>query len=414
MARHRLVLALGFAACSREPAPPPADAAPAPSASAAPSQPWPDLPTTSDAARRLLAERTRRAPRSEPPLSRERLQASLAASAQKNELVAGWAAIAAHLATPAKGRSSFVLFGTFHDAPAQIAAFRKLVGPLGFGPSDAVVEQLHAPGRWRDVAPAEQAGDSAALDAGDRAALDALVASQRDHNYTAWKYDYLEELPALAATLGASGVRLHGCDLPTGLQARAKDVGDRELAGLRELHCVLALEERLRVPATVAMLWGARHVEADGAPRFLPADADVKSVLLFGGRPAGDGEEAKLGLRLGEPVLFPVEGQGRYALLLAEGALAARIDRVRTRVDAGEADRLGKLEVVSERELELWVGGQRLRVGPKAVRLALPPGHHGFLALPFAGGIPMPEHGFVELSLAPAAGSARLVVHRGR
>ncbi|MCE7894015.1 MAG: hypothetical protein DYH12_30680 [Sorangiineae bacterium PRO1] len=419
---------LVVAACSREPSSPSADAAPAQVADAAApatEKPWPALPESPEDAAGVLRDHTRRAPRSEPALDRARLQSSLGKSAEKDELVAGWPAIAALLSARAEramkeGRSSFVLFGTHHDAPAQLTAFRKLTGPLGYGPTHAVLEQFHATGRWSNVEAREQAGDTAALEKlgrdGDRAALDAVIASQRDHNHTAWKYDYLEELPALAATLRASGVALHSCDMPTALQARARAVGDVALLGLRELHCALALGDRLRAPAKVAMLWGASHAGADAAQRFLPVEADVVSVQLFGGRPEG---EAPVSVKLSEPVLFPVPGHDRFVLLLAEGPLAARVDRARTQAEAGDASRLGKLVVTGEPEVELHVGGKTARVGDKPVEIALGAGHHGFLAqsrdaLSIAGGVPMPEHGFVELHLESRAGSARFVVHRGR
>lgn len=419
-----LLCALAFVACSRAdqrqvPAPPPSA-----SASAAPLSAWPAWLESKDAAEKLIAERTRRATVREPSVTSESLRASLLAAAERNTLTAGLEAIAPSLGAATDRERSFVLFGSFHDAAPQIALFRKLTGPLGFGPTDVALEQLHAPGRWQNLEPGMQQGDGAVLDAfakgADRAALDALVASQRDHDYAAWKYDYLEELPALAASVRASGVRLHGCDLPAVLQARVKHFGDAALAGLRELHCALALEQ-LPKGRKVAVLWGARHVESDGFPRFLPPDAAVTRVLLFGGRPAGEGEEARLseGLRLGEPVLFPLEGLGRYALVLAEGALAARVDRVRTEVVAGDEPHLGKLLLTSETELELRVAGKHTRVGPKRVELALGPGAHAFLAqapgkLAIAGAVPMPEHGFVELELDPKAGSLRLVVHRAR
>lgn len=412
---------LVVAACSREPPSPSADAAPA---QAAPT-PWPALPESEEDAARVLRDHTRRAARREPALDGGSLEASLGKSAEKNQLVAGWPGIAALLSVRAEravkdGRSSFVLFGTHHDAPAQLAAFRKLAGPLGYGPTHGVLEQFHATGRWSNSKAEEQAGDTAALERlgrdGDRAALDAVIASQRDHNHTAWKYDYLEELPALVATLRASGVALHACDMPAALQARARAVGDAALLGLRELHCALALGDRLRAPAKVAMLWGASHAGADAAQRFLPAEADVVSVQLFGGRLEG---EIPVSVKLSEPVLFPVEGQDRFALLLAEGPLAARVDRARTQEAAGDAGRLGKLVVTSEPDVELRVGGKTARVGERPVEIALGAGHHGFLASPraapaIAGDVPMPERGFVELHLEPRTGTARFVVHRGR
>lgn len=425
-----LALLLLVAACRDRP-PPPTGGPPSSASSAAPAPApvaaWPELPVTAEGVQALVRERTQRAPRAEPAIGAEALLTSLRRAAEQGELSAGFDAIAARLAGRAsaaatRGNASFVLFGTFHDAPAQIAAFRKLTGPLGYGPTDAALEQLHAPGRWRGVEPSDQAGDVGVIEADSgRAALDALIGSQRDHDHTAWKYDYLEEFPALAATLRASGVELHGCDLPSALQARARAAGDAALLDLRELHCALSLEASLRGrarPASVAVLWGASHVAADRAPRFLPANADVVAIHAFGGRPAGDGVEAELAdeLRIGEALLFPLEGQDRLALILPEGALAARVDRARTQLDSNDAKRLGKLVVTSEGPIELRVAGKPIAAGAHA----LPPGNHGFVAFrasgpAVAGAIPMPEHGFVELSLEqPKSPTYRLIVHRAR
>jgi len=403
LARLLPIFALALAACTGPaavarrppvaPRPPPAPAA------------WPAFPVSVPGAQELLAAHTRRPARTEPVLTRELLEASLRAAARANQLVAGDDAIGAFLRarTP---RQSFVLFGTYHDAPAQIVAFRRLAGALGFGATDAVIEQFHAAGRWSGVPAQHQAGDGAALVRG--AGLGGVIASQRDHDHAAWKYDYLEELPALVATLQAGGVRVHGCDLPTSLQARARSVGDVSLTGLRELHCVLALAEQVRPPSKVAMLWGARHVAADGVQRFLPPDATVIAIEVFGGRPAGDGVEGQLGFRLAGPVLFPVPGRDRFALVLPAGALAVRVDRARTALSAGEPT--ATLRVSSETELELWLDGSAEPVGDKPRDLPLAAGQHAFLARDVAGGVRVPEGGFTELHLA--GGEVRIVEHR--
>lgn len=132
------------------------------------------------------------------------------------------------------------------------------------------------------------------------------------------------------------------------------------------------------------------------------------SVQLFGRRLEG---ELPVSVKLSEP--------DRLALLLAEGPLAARVDRARTQAAAGDAGRLGKLVATSEPDVELRVGGKTARVGERPVEIALGAGHHGFLASPravpaIAGDVPMPERGFVELHLEPRTGTARFVVHRGR
>lgn len=402
LARAALISACVLAACAVPGAALPGPSPPAVAARPAPTA-WPELPLTPEGAHRVLAAHTRRPPRTEPTLTRESLEASLLSAARKNQLVSGYDTIAAFLRARAT-RPSFVLFGTYHDAPGQVVAFRRLAGVLGFGATDAVIEQFHARGRWSNVPAPEQAGDAAALDVVPR--LDGVIASQRAHNHTAWKYDYLEELPALVATLRAGGVRLHGCDLPTALQTRLRPVGDAALAGLRELHCVLALGEGAHGPATVAMLWGARHVAADGVQRFLPSGATVVSIEVFGGRPSGDGIEARLGFRFTDPVLFPVEGRDRFALVLPLGTLAARVDRARTSLRVG--DPVGKLVVTSDPEVELWVDGHAERVGARPRELPILPGPHAFVAGSVAGAVFVPEGGYSELHLG---GDTQVIEH---
>ncbi|MFO0571819.1 MAG: hypothetical protein U0263_39715 [Polyangiaceae bacterium] len=362
------------------------------------------------------------------------MENALLEAARKNELHAGWEDIARFVAARADhavsgGRPSFLLVGNFHDAPAQIVAFRRLSGVVGSKLGDATIEQLHADGHWAGVEPSAQLGDSLNVarfaEQGDRNSLEALVAGQREHNHTAWKYDYLEEMPALFATLRTSGVVLHACDMPGALQSRVRHLGDGSAMSLRELHCVRSLEDALagrKTPARVAMLWGAEHIGAGGVQRFLPANADVVAISLFGGRPAeARGIETGIELRhrLESPLLFPFQGNDRFALVLAEGAARANVDRTRDADLADSAERLGKLLLTSTTEVELWVGGRSVRVGEKVVSVVLPPGQHAFVAIPkqpprLCGAIAMPEHGYVELGLDPSHAEIRLVTHQGR
>jgi hypothetical protein len=380
---------------------------------------WPPLPATQAAARSLIGQRTTRKPVAQPALTPALIEASVSRAAEQDRLRAGWEAVRAELAGPMRtassaGRASFVLFGSFHDSAAQVAAFRRLSGPLGVSPSDAVVEQFRADGNWENFAPDAQRGDTRALDRfqreGTRAALQGLLAAELDHNHTAWKYDYMEEMLALPSTLRASGVELHGCDMPSELQMRVRALGEDAALRLRELHCVLALDAR--APAKITMLWGAHHIEPDGVERFLPKEASVSKVHIFGGRPETDGTK----LKLAEPLLVPIEGANRFALFLAEGSSRAVTDRSRTELGASDAGRSGKLEVTSESEVSLWLAGKKVRVGPKTVTLSLSPGDHAFLAEPaagprIAGAVAMPEHGFVELALDPKRSGVRVVIH---
>ena len=442
-----LLLTLAAGGCSKEPAPAAIEsvdgastssAAQRPSDAGAPAgdaraKPWPALPTELDDARALVEKHTTRAPLPESALTADRVELALARAAGKNELRAGWSAISAMLRERARksftaGRSSFVLFGTLHDAPVQIAAFRQLAGVLGFGATDAVLEQFQADGHWGGLSFDVQRGDSSTVERfhrrGDRVALEELLATQRDHNHTAWKYDYLEEFAASSAALRASNVELGACDMPSLLQARIRPLGDASVERLRELHCALALGERLHArnaPATVAMLWGARHVESDGIRRFLPADAGVTAIVVLGGRSEPGSLEVLLAarIRLGEPVLFPVEGSDRFVLMLPERELRANVDRARVGRTDVESERDGKLEIGSEGPLELVIAGRQLRLGTKTVTLALGPGEHAFITSPargprVVGVVPLPAQGFAELSLNARAAQIRWVVHEAK
>jgi hypothetical protein len=389
-------------------APPASPAAPPPSAPPVLSPPprvswptaWPALPTTPSEARALVDQKTRRTPAPEGSVP---VEDALVRSAEAGTLIAGWDAVAQAIdARLRPGHPGFVLVGTFHDAPAQIVAFRRLFGVLGVRVSDVTLEQFHADGHWAGAG--DQRGDSALLagfaESGDRRSLDALVEAQRDHDHAAWKYDYLEEIPTLVATLRTSGVSVHACDMPTALQKRAAPVGDEALLRLRELHCVLSLKAGPRV----AMLWGADHVRADGIQRFLPPEADIVRVEVVGGRPSDD----TLPLRLTSPLLVPVEG--RFVLVLPVGRLAAGVDRSKTDRGSGPP---GQLAVTAFAELNLVVGGKKLHVPGTA---SLPAGTHAFLATPpqgprIAGSLEMPTDGSVELDFESAE-MVRVVTHR--
>jgi hypothetical protein len=306
--------------------------------------PWPALPGDAAALDALVAARATRTPATSSSaapaaLAADDLREAIVAANAAGTLVAGLAPIAAALDARVEraGARSYLLFGSYHDAPAQLRAFRHVVARLARAPLVAL-EQLHADGRWPEVvAHGDDAHLGAFLATGDRAALAELARAQQRSNYTAWKYDYLAEVSDVLLTARALGWALGGCDMPSALQAESRDrLGERAEA-LRDLHCALTLADRLggRDPRQpVALFYGDAHLAR--LPRFLPADAEIVTIHMLGGRPRGAGLEATVGVTVSDPVLVPIDGG--YALLLREPPLAAAIERVRDPLLASTAE----------------------------------------------------------------------------
>lgn len=407
---HRLLALLIAAtiavACSKESEPAKTEAraaettrgettkAPAAATKTAKTTPWPRWPKTTAETTALLQSHTGRARGKDHVngLDAQGLLAKIVAAQQQRQLIAGWTAIgsALHALAPGPRETSptYYLFGTFHDAGGQVAAFRRLVGPGGFGdrstvPLEIVAEQLDATGQWRDVPPATQGGDDTLLTAyrrdGSASSYAALWARQRKLDYTAWKYRYLHDVLGLIVDARASGRRLHPCDMPRALQARARKIviGDG-LLRLRELHCLMALHHRLQSqgqePRRVAMLWGQDHVGPHGVQRLLPPRARAIAIYLFGHRPGPHGLEGMLARRLAltHPLLVPLDGlpldgvpasskrtYRQLALLLPGPRLAARWNQTR---DPGSTDaKQGRtpLRVLLEQAGELLLPGRK-------------------------------------------------------
>lgn len=371
------------------------------------AMPWPQWPTTTAELTALLRTHAQR------PLAKDHLVGltargllqTLVKAQQQGQLSAGWQAISGALQALAHGPSErapvYYLFGSFHDAGGQVAAFRRLVGPGGLGdlssvPLEIVAEQLDARGQWRGLAATEQQGDDALLSAyrrdGSARSYAALRARQRKLDYTAWKYRYLHEVLGLAVDARASGRVLYPCDMPRALQARARKIADAKVAGqllrLRELHCLTALRARLRrtrraTPERVAMLWGQDHVGPHAVQRLLPPRARAIAIYLFGHRPGPHGLEGTLATRLAltHPVLVPLDGlaaqsKARYrqfALLLPGRRLAAHWNQTRDPGSARADRQRTPLRVLSERAAELLLPGKghRLTAG-RARWLAMP------------------------------------------
>jgi len=346
--------------------------------------------------------------------------------------VSGWDAIEAQLdqrfdEASRAGRPSYLLWGVYHDSVEQFVAFRRLVGPQGIGGNLAIaIELFDGDGHWSGAADAEQQGDSALLSqyltSGDAQALDTITDRQQDVDYTAWKYGYIPEVIDLLPEARASSRPVIGCNMPIALQVRARRALGSRTEELRELHCALVVRDALdsaHRPERVAMLWGQAHLGAGRFERFLPSDAQIMSILVFGGRANELSLEALLApkLALSDPLLLALSEPGadtpeRMALLLPEGRLGLQVERVRHSSGCPLPDDLQhRLRLSSSERATVLIDGKtelELRSDPRSVRLE--PGLHTYWAesssLALAGALDMPDSGALELELQPLARSA--------
>jgi hypothetical protein len=384
------------------------------------------LPGTPADAEALVRAHTRRDPAgpgvARPDLSPASLLERL--SSDRARVIAGHEAIVAYLEermarAAAAGRSSYLLWGTFHDSAVQVEAFRRLLGPEGLRSlSGVVVEQLDADGRWRDLPAGLQAGDDAAIEAflrdGDAASYRGLAAKQRRVNYTGWKYGYVPVVLDLLVAARAHRTPVRGCDMPRPLQRRAERAGEL-LARLRELHCLLALEStrgvRLR---RVAMLWGQDHVAPHGLRRFIPEPALVLSCYVLGGRPGTLTPEARLRPRLvvNDPLLLALdEPEEQLAVLLPGADLGGELERARGPLEVVAQPGRGELEVGSTSPGTLLLGTRRVAVGPRETVVELPAGAHTYRVRAREAGRVVLFIGAVEV---PAGGRTRLLLDARR
>ena len=318
----------------------------------------------------------------------------LAAIAQRpGAVVAGDAAVARWIQgflDRARG-DAYVLFGTWHDAPGQIDAFRRLVGPGGLrGLNVVAVELFRADGAWAGVPVELSRGDGAAIDAyvsqGDPEAFTGLARSHRDADYAAWKLGYEPTVLDLLVNARATGVRFLGCDMPPALQARSgAPPGDLRLR-LREIHCLRSLPPTPGgKPRRAAMLWGDAHVRPSGLRRFLPPAAAVLSLHVFGHHLSPGPFETALARELSvvEPTLVPL-GPEEAALLLPDEVLGGHVDRVLATADPGEVLEPGLVVACARTSAGVLVlGGRTELVGPAPVAIPMSEGEHTYV---FTGG----------------------------
>ncbi|MCC6523137.1 MAG: hypothetical protein IT373_10790 [Polyangiaceae bacterium] len=429
--RRCLALAVALAACASERAEPASgtstaaqSSAPAPAPPPPPerraSRPWPALPTSPAELAALVAAETRRPPGPVRGLDAPGLLAALRSGVARGSVAAGYPAIAEALgakvaAARAAGRPSYLLFGAHHDSGGQVEAFRRLVGALGVRPAPLVaVELFRADGGWGGAPDEAGRGDDAALAAflahGDLDALETLRRAQLRHDYTAFKYGYVERVLDLAIELRAAGRQLVGCDMPAALQARARPALAGGVDALRDLHCALALERALGrrggapdEPEIVALFYGDAHLAPDRLPRHLPARAELLAVHLVGERHGDTGVEAGLGgLELTEPLLVPLGAAGgaeEHALVLPGGRLAARHERVRERAAPAAEPHLAASGSVGV----LHLAGARVPLDGAPHEVPVRPGRAVFLlevgARLVAGALEVPAGGSAAVDL---------------
>jgi hypothetical protein len=337
-------LTAGVIACDhRAPAPEPA-AAPVDAQALVVPNDWPPLPKTPTEVANVVRDRGNRpwvAP-SRPTIEAIKKQLGGEQVVAGDELVGavldGWVG--------AGDKPSFVLFGSLHDAGAQVDAFRRVATrmPHLWG---VVMEQFKAQGAWPKAEVKASDVDDADLAeffaTGSDAALFRLRANQPEHDYAAWKFGYVDAvLDAVVAFRGAN-LPVYACDMPKSLLAPELEPTD-EATTLREAHCAIAAREKLRLlgpahvakgeayvddvppPMRAAFFVGDNHAGIGGLARFLHADGRIASVHLIGGRPEA---EIPSDMAIVDPVLVPLaEPNATSWALLLPNASPGLVDRV--------------------------------------------------------------------------------------
>jgi hypothetical protein len=313
--------------------------------------------------------------------------------------VAGWSAIDAHLARWMQGEKNVVAaFGTSHDSPAQIDAFRRLVGPRStVGWTRVMLEQLYADGHWKNVDARAQAGDDDALDryakSGAREDIAALVTRVQRDTYTAWKYGSVDVIGDLIAEARAAGRPVSGCDMAPALRARFSALDEAWVDRMREVHCALAMRDRAKKEggaSRIAALWGRLHVHSDRFPQLVPADWAAIRVSIVDA-PA-DPE-----IVLVDPIFIV----GSVLVLPSEEA-NKRFERKRTK-GPGARSTFTSLAKKSAKEPRAWVDGRELdgsakNVAPGRRLLAVDDGTTIYVAA-----IEIPTNGAVQVTLTDDA-----------
>lgn len=356
---------------------------------------WPALPKTNEDARRILASTgTRPTTESDAALEAEVTVPFVKTSVTSAMTVMGWEAIDAQLVrwiTALPDKNTVVAFGTSHDSPAQIDAFRRIVGPRStVGWTRITLEQLYADGRWRSLDGSTQTGDDAALDryakSGARDDISSILNRVQRDAYTAWKYGSVDVIGDLIAEARASGRPVSGCDMAPALRARfTASLDESWVHHMREVHCALAIRDRAKREGGVqriAALWGRMHVHHDRFPRLLPPEWSAFSVSIVN---APDSAEVVL--------VDPIYVNGKLVLPSADAA--KHFERKRTKTPGAETSSFSGKGTA-------WIDGRDF-VGT----MTLASGRH-VLAVDkggtlIAAAIEVPPHGGVQVTVADDA-----------
>jgi hypothetical protein len=346
---------------------------------------WGPFPTSEDDARRLIAERTRRAVD-----GREAGPIDVVARVEEGAMIVGMTQVDAWLADRARAPGFYMLWGTHHDSAGQVEAFRRLTGPLAKTPWAVVaLEQLRAGGHWSGLPPQAQRGDDDAIARSD---LAELRTTQEREDYAAWKFGYVDAILGIVADGRAAKHEVRGCDMERSLQAK---VPEHVRSPLRELHCALSLPQK--TPA--AILWGEEHVGADRFARYLPREANVLSIRVFGGREGPAEKALRERFDFVDPVLVPL-GPAEALFVLADPNAARHFDRQRAALGAPHDQNLtlssSELSsvVVDGRTFVAGTTPRQERVEPGAHTLSAQRGSHTLVA-----SFVVPQSGYTEIRL---------------
>ncbi|MCB9556778.1 MAG: hypothetical protein H6707_11795 [Deltaproteobacteria bacterium] len=275
------------------------------------------------------------------------------------------------------GRDVYLLWGSFHDAPAQIAGLAWLLSPAcGLRIDAAAIEQFDA--AWFDGRRMIEGDDALLADLAQpvrrRAALARLIARQKKKNYTGWKYDYLDQIAEVLAMAIASNVPLVGCDLPLKPQRRLAKLDPDAVDAMRELHCVGNLSRRAGRHGVFLMAWGESHLPPAGVSRFLPPTATVIALRTRGGR------------RLSRPEKPSVIQFAHVAVPTGPWPSAAKATELRATIFLRTAENAGERERTRDDRVDGGSSdkGLRVTVDMAAARFSLDGGSFVDTRLPIA------------------------------
>ncbi len=454
-------------ACTRGDSTPTASssATPSPDASATsawkpPAEPaWPELPRDDGEVTRLVGAE---APHTVG--SGAHLESVRTLRADATPLVAGEDEIAAALDAWLRADSkhpAYVVFGTTHDSRAQLDVVRAIVSRMK-SPWALALEQFRTAGHWKNTPEIVTADDTDLATFGsskntDDSVLWRLRDRQARFDHAAWKYGYLPAMIDLLYAARGASVPIVGCDMPPELHAGISN--DATLSSLRELHCARSLRSQALTLATAhqpdggldeddpapperfAVLLGRDHADG-GFARFLPKDARVRTVQVFGARARGVLDEEQQALApsfvVTDPVMITVSGNvtpvtpvaplrrhevptgdAADVLLLPDEVWGGDVDRASDRGaspgPAGDGLPDRNVLVSSDDPATFALADARVQIASKPEWLSVRSGHQGYVlgfeSKRFVGAVDVPATGYVEVHFTPKQRALRVILH---